>query len=68
MTSQKEKVRISLILFDVFDSVTVFSLKRWKEVSVMFIEYLYVTENFELHSTTVFTCVAYITFFWSTKY
>lgn len=50
MTSQRQKVNLSLILFDVFESKTVFSLKRWKEKSTMFVEYLYVTENFELHS------------------
>lgn len=65
MTSQTEKVEISLILFDVFDSGTVLSSKRWKEKSVMFIEYLYVTQNFELYSSNL--CCLYHIFYWNTK-
>lgn len=58
MTSQRQKVRIGFILFDAFDSKNcvkfkhsfwVKCIKRWKEKSTMFVEYLYVTENFELY-------------------
>lgn len=50
MTSQWEKVSMSLILFDVLNNwASACSWRRWKEKSAVFSEYLYVTETFDLY-------------------